>query len=75
MLGAWRRKFLDLAQINKAPIAIEAVERIDALFAMEREINGMIQKEDFTMRAERSRPLVTELETWLGGQDRRFGHP
>ena len=35
-----RRKFFDLAGINKAPIAIEAVERIDALFAIEREING-----------------------------------
>jgi transposase len=35
-----RRKFFDLAQINKAPIAIEAVERIDTLFAIEREING-----------------------------------
>src|SRR5712692_9797478 len=33
-----RRKFFDLARINKAPIAIEAVERIDALFAIEREI-------------------------------------
>src|SRR6266851_1077 len=32
-----RRKFFDLARINKAPIAIEAVERIDALFAIERE--------------------------------------
>ena len=36
-----RRKFFDLARLNKAPIAIEAVERIDALFAIEREINGL----------------------------------
>src|SRR5215210_7175200 len=35
-----RRKFFDLARINKAPIAVEAVERIDVLFAIEREING-----------------------------------
>jgi transposase len=35
-----RRKFLDLARINKAPIDSEAVTRIDALFAIEREING-----------------------------------
>ena len=35
-----RRKFFDLARLNKAPIAIEAVARIDALFAIEREING-----------------------------------
>ncbi len=36
-----RRKFFDLARIDKAPIATEAVERIDALFAIEREINGL----------------------------------
>jgi transposase len=35
-----RRKFFDLARINKAPIATEAVSRIDALFAIERQING-----------------------------------
>jgi len=35
-----RRKFFDLARINKAPIAAEAVSRIDALFAIERQING-----------------------------------
>jgi len=34
-----RRKFFDLARLQKAPIAIEAVKRIDALFAIEREIN------------------------------------
>jgi transposase len=36
-----RREFFDLARLNKAPIAIEAVKRIDALFAIERDINGM----------------------------------
>ena len=35
-----RRKFFDLARIKKAPIAIEAIKRIDVLFAIEREING-----------------------------------
>jgi transposase len=60
-----RRKFFDLARINKAPIAIEAVERIDALFAIEREINGMTPQERQRVRDERSRPLVIELETWL----------
>ena len=34
-----RRKFFDLARLSKAPIATEAVKRIDALFAIEREIN------------------------------------
>ena len=40
-----RRKFFDLARINKAPIAAEAVKRIDALFAIEREINGVMPQE------------------------------
>jgi transposase len=63
-----RRKFFDLARINKAPIAIEAVERMDALFAIERDINGKPPPERACVRNERSRPLVTELETWLRKQ-------
>jgi len=63
-----RRKFFDLARLKKAPIAIEAVERIDALFAVEREINGMLPQERLAVRHERSRPLVAELEVWLREQ-------
>jgi transposase len=63
-----RRKFFDLARINKAPIATEAVARIDTLFAIEREINGLTPQERLAVRAERGRPLVTELETWLREQ-------
>src|ERR1700674_4850577 len=63
-----RRKFFDLARISKAPIAIEAVERIDALFAIEREINGKTPSQRVQVRAERSRLLVIELETWLREQ-------
>ena len=36
-----RRKLFELAELQKAPIAIEAVRRIDELFAIEREINGL----------------------------------
>jgi len=63
-----RRKFFDLARIARAPIAIEAIERIDALFAIEREINGVSPERRLTVRAERSRPLINELETWLRQQ-------
>ena len=66
-----RRKFFDLARLNKAPIAVEAVERIDVLFAIEREINGMSPQERVRMRHERSRPLLIELETWLREQRAR----
>jgi len=66
-----RRKFFDLARINKAPIAVEAVERIDTLFAIEREINGVMPQERLHVRHERSRPLVAELENWLRVQRAR----
>ena len=63
-----RRKFFDLARINKAPIAEEAVTRIDALFAIEREINGLTPQQRVAERHERSRPLAIALEAWLREQ-------
>ena len=60
-----RRKFFDLARINMAPIASEAVGRIDVLFAIEREINGLTPQQRVGVRTERSRPLVVALEAWL----------
>ncbi len=63
-----RRKFFDLARLSKAPIAAEAVKRIDVLFAIEREINGVAPQERLRVRQERSRPLIVELEAWLREQ-------
>ena len=51
---------------------IEAVARIDALFAIEREINGMPPAERRRVRQERSRPRVEALETWLREQHARL---
>jgi transposase len=66
-----RRKFFDLAYLNKAPIAAAAVERINVLFAIEREINGMTPPERVRVRNERSRPLIIDLQTWLREQRAR----
>src|SRR5437764_1861281 len=67
-----RRKFFDLARLQKAPMAIEAVERIDALFAIEREINGLLSQERLAVRHARSQPLVAALEAWLREQRRKL---
>jgi transposase len=67
-----RRKFFDLARLSKAPIAAEAVKRIDVLFAIEREINGMPPQERLRVRQERSRPLIIELHAWLREQRARL---
>jgi transposase len=53
-----RRNFFDLARLDKAPIAIEAVKRIDALFTIEREINGLTAAQRLVVRNERIQPLV-----------------
>jgi transposase len=50
-----RRKCFDLARLLKAPIGIEAVERIDVLFAIEREIKGLWPEQRLAVRNERSR--------------------
>jgi len=51
-----------------SPIALEAVKRIDCLFAIEREINGLSADERRQVRQERSRPLVDDLRAWLDEQ-------
>jgi transposase len=63
-----RRYFFELARLNKAPIGIEAVARIDALFAIEREINGLPPAERRRVRQERSLPPVEALGSWLREQ-------
>ena len=67
-VGCWahaRRKFFEIARLKKAPIAIEAIAKIDALFAIEREINGLPAHERKAARHARSRPLVDELHAFL----------
>jgi len=78
-----RRQFFELADIaasarrgkNAAaisPIALEAVRRIDALFDIERGINGQRAEERLRIRGEQSAPLLAALEVWLRGQRARL---
>ena len=74
-----RRKFFELADIETAerqkargekpkavyPKALEAVRLIDALFAVERQINGACPEARLVVRREQSAPILTELETWM----------
>jgi transposase len=56
MLGPCPAQVFDLARINQAPIAVQAVARIDALFAIECEINGVTAKQRCAVYPARSRP-------------------
>src|SRR3954454_7168568 len=66
-----RRKLFELAAVARAPVAAEAVRRIDGLFAIEREVNGRPAAERLAGREERAGPLVAELEAWLRVQHAR----
>jgi transposase len=78
-----RRRFFELADIaanarrgKKAvaisPVALEAVRRIDALFDIERAINGLSAEERLRVRQEQSAPLMAALEAWLRDERSRM---
>jgi len=48
-----------------APLAFAAAQRIDAIFDVEREINGRPVEERLAVRRERVASLVSALETWM----------
>ncbi|MFM2043285.1 MAG: hypothetical protein RLY86_1861 [Pseudomonadota bacterium] len=74
-----RRKFFELADIaakarrgkkgtSISPVALEAVKRIDVLFDLERDINGLSAAQRLAIRQEKAKPLVEELEAWMREQ-------
>jgi transposase len=74
-----RRKFFELADIAAAarkkargrtdvvisPMALEAVQRIDALFDIERDLNGLTAEQRFAARQDLSKPLLDDLHAWM----------
>ncbi len=60
-----RRKFFDVHASTASPIALEALERIGKLFAIEAEIRGGDPSHRLTVRQERSRPLLDDLRAFL----------
>ena len=48
-----------------SPLALEVVRRIDALFEIERSINGQRAEQRRAVRRELGAPLVVDLESWM----------
>lgn len=63
-----RRKAAGKKEIPLSPIAVEVVRRIDALFAIERAINGQRPEGRLEARKSASRPLVDDLHSYLREQ-------
>jgi transposase len=75
------RKFFVLADIAAkargklpvvAPLALEAVRRIDAIFDIERQINGLPAAERLDVRRVRVAPLVSDFDAWMRAERGRL---
>jgi transposase len=66
-----RRKFFELADLARAgkappaPLAVDAVRQIDAIFAHERAINGWTAADRLAHRRAHAAPLIGKLEAWM----------
>jgi transposase len=60
-----RRKFHDIHEVHPSPITTEALDRIGALYGIEREIRGQTVEERREIRQARARPLLDQLHRWL----------
>ena len=75
-----RRKFFVLADVARgrggpavaAPLAAEAVRRIDAIFAAERPLNGLAADERLAARRCAIAGQVADLETWMRDERARL---
>jgi hypothetical protein len=63
-----RRKATGKKEIPLSPIAMEIVRRIDALFAIERSIDGKSEEERLAIRQSSSPPLVDALASYMREQ-------
>jgi hypothetical protein len=60
-----RRKFYDIHVANGSAIASQAVQRIGAIYDIEREVRGKSSNDRCKIRQARARLLVDDLHRWL----------
>jgi transposase len=60
-----RRKFVELDELHKSPVAAEMMDRIGALYGIEEEIRGRRPDQRRAVRQERTRPLLDAMKPWL----------
>jgi transposase len=66
-----RRKLKEVYDHDASPIAKEGLDRIAALYAIEKEIRGTSAENRLAVRQEKSAPLVTDFFDWLHVQSAR----
>jgi transposase len=67
-----RRYFFDVHHQNGSPIAKQALDRIGALFDIERLIAGQVPEQRRRVRADNAKPRLEELKLWFDDQLKRI---
>jgi transposase len=60
-----RRKLHDIHEIHPSPITTEALDRIGALYGIQREIRGQSAERRRQVRQARAKPLLEQLHRWF----------
>jgi transposase len=60
-----RRKFHDIHEAHPSPITTEALDRVGALYGIEREIRGQTVERRREVRQARAKPLLDDFRRWL----------
>jgi transposase len=60
-----RRKYHDIHEVHPSPITTEALDRIGALYGIEREIRGQTAEQRREFRQARAKPLLDQFHRWL----------
>ena len=71
LIRSVRRRFYEIAASGPAPIGSEALMQIAELYRIEDDICRRPADERRTLRQEKSRPIVANLELRRGDQDER----
>jgi hypothetical protein len=60
-----RRKFFDLFESSKSPMAKQALEFIQELYEVEREVKNLSTEERLAIRQRKSKPIAELMHRWL----------
>ncbi len=60
-----RRKFDELVKDNLSPVGTQAIQRIAALYQIERQVKGCSAEDRLAIRQSSSKPLCEDLHVWL----------
>ena len=66
-----RRKFDELVKDRLSPVGTQAIQRIAALYQIERQVKGLSPEDRLSIRQSSAKPLCEDLHAWLKRERQR----